>query len=83
MLSNSLRQEAYWRVTHSNPEFAGKRVLDVGVGTGILQIFCAQAGASRIYAIESSNIAELTLEIVKERALDNITEVHQTKIEDF
>lgn len=84
MLNDRPRQEAYRKAIHSNRElFAGKTVLDVGAGTGILSIFCAQAGASKVYAIEASNIAKLACEIVKDNGFDNIIEVHQTKIEDF
>lgn len=84
MLTDRPRQEAYREAILSNRSlFAGKTVLDVGAGSGILSIFCAQAGASKVYAIEASKIAELAREMVKENGFDNIIEVHQTKIEDF
>lgn len=84
MLTDRPRQDAYRDAISSNHSlFAGKTVLDVGAGTGILSIFCAQAGASKVYAIEASNIANLAREIVKSNGFDNIIEVHQTKIEDF
>lgn len=84
MLNDRPRQEAYRAAIHSNRDlFAGKTVLDVGAGTGILSIFCAQAGAAKVYAIEASNIAELAREIVKDNGLEHVIEVHQTKIEDF
>ena len=38
--------------------FKDKVVLDVGCGTGILSIFCAQAGAKHVYGIDNSNIAK-------------------------
>lgn len=37
----------------------GKRVAEIGCGTGILSIFAAQAGAVRVEAIEESRIAEV------------------------
>lgn len=84
MLTDRPRQEAYRTAIHSNRSlFAGKTVLDVGAGTGILSIFCAQAGASKVYAIEASNIANLAREIIKDNGFDQTIEVHQTKIEDF
>lgn len=84
MLSDRPRQEAYRNAILSNRElFNGKIVLDVGAGTGILSIFCAQAGAAKVYAIEASSIANLAREIVKSNGFDHVIEVHQTKIEDF
>lgn len=46
--------------------FKGKTVLDVGCGTGILSLFAAKAGASHVYGIDMSAIAEHAKIIVKE-----------------
>lgn len=84
MLNDRPRQEAYREAIRSNRAlFAGKTVLDVGAGTGILSIFCAQAGAAKVYAVEASNIANLAKKIVQENGFEQIIDVHQTKIEDF
>lgn len=84
MLTDLPRQEAYREAILSNASlFAGKTVLDVGAGTGILSIFCAQAGAAKIYAIEASKIADIARAVVKENGFESIIEVHQTKVEDF
>lgn len=84
MLTDRPRQEAYRDAILSNSSlFVGKTVLDVGAGTGILSIFCAMAGAKKVYSIEASNIAKLAEKVVAENGFDNIIEVHQTKVEDF
>lgn len=84
MLKDRPRQKAYQHAILSNRKlFAGKVVLDVGCGSGILSIFCAQAGASKVYAVEASNMAKLAEKIVTENGFEQIIEVHQTKIEDF
>lgn len=84
MLKDRPRQEAYRNAILSNRSlFEGKTVLDVGAGTGILSVFCAQAGAKKVYAVEASNIARLAKEIVKENGFENVIEVFQQKIEEF
>lgn len=48
-----------------NPSnFAGKVVLDVGTGTGILAHFAIQAGAKHVYAVEASNMADIARKLI-------------------
>ncbi|CAN7111992.1 unnamed protein product [Brassica rapa subsp. narinosa] len=46
-------------------------VVDVGCGTGILSIFCAQAGAKRVYAVDASDIAVQAEEVLKANGLSD------------
>jgi len=49
------RTDAYRAAIEGNPSLiAGKRVLDVGCGTGILSLFAARAGARRVVAVDGS-----------------------------
>jgi type I protein arginine methyltransferase len=57
--------------------------MDVGSGTGILSIFAAQAGASKVYAVEASNLAILSREIIRDNDFHSVIEVVNCKIEDF
>ncbi|KAK4285325.1 hypothetical protein QN277_002036 [Acacia crassicarpa] len=55
MLSDEVRMDAYGTAILKNPSLLkGAVVMDVGCGTGILSLFAAQAGASRVIAIEAS-----------------------------
>jgi len=45
--------------------------LDVGCGTAILSIFCAQAGARKVYGIEASDIVDYASQIVFRNNLQN------------
>lgn len=84
MLEDSVRNKVYKQAVEENKEqFAGKTVLDVGAGSGILSIYCAQAGAATVYAVEASETYKLCTEIVQENGFDNIIKVHHSKIEDF
>ncbi|XP_034236970.1 protein arginine N-methyltransferase 6 [Thrips palmi] len=83
MLNDQPRTEAYRHAINANKAmFKDKIVVDVGAGTGILSIFCAQAGAKKVYAIEASNLAELMKEVVKENKLTDQIEVIQSRVED-
>lgn len=57
--------------------------MDVGSGTGILSIFAAQAGCKKVFAIEASNLSELSLEVIKENGFEDVIQVVNCKVEDF
>ena len=49
MIADTVRMETYNEAIFAC--VAGRLVIDVGAGTGILSIFAAEAGAMHIYAI--------------------------------
>ncbi|KAI0493376.1 hypothetical protein KFK09_023492 [Dendrobium nobile] len=79
MIKDHVRTETYRNaiMRHQNL-ISGKVVMDVGCGTGILSIFCALAGARRVYAIEASDIAVQASEVVKANNLsDKVIVIHE------
>lgn len=83
MLEDFPRTDSYKSAIFNNKTlFKGKTIMDVGCGTGILSIFCAQAGAKKVYAIEASNLAKLAQKIIVENKFENIIEVIQKRVED-
>lgn len=62
--------------------FKGKVVLDVGCGTGILSMFAAKAGASKVIGIDYSDIIVQAKQIVKDNNLEDIVTLMQGKMED-
>jgi len=54
---------------------AGKVVLDVGCGTGILSMMAARAGAKRVIAVDASDIADQARRIVAANRLSDVVTV--------
>lgn len=76
MIQDLARTEAYKNAILSNRAlFEGKIVLEVGSGTGILSIFCAQAKVSKVYAVEASKIAKIASKLIEENHFSDIIEV--------
>merc|ERR1712212_60824 len=83
MLKDEVRTLTYRNAMYHNRHlFKGKVVLDVGCGTGILSMFAAKAGASKVIGIEMSNIVEHAKRIVETNKLDKNVEIIQGKVEE-
>ncbi|XP_026742167.1 protein arginine N-methyltransferase 6 [Trichoplusia ni] len=84
MLEDEPRVTIYRNAILNNKAyFRDKTVLDVGCGTGILSVFCAQAGAKKVYAVEASNIADIAKDVVKENKWEHVIEVINERVEDI
>jgi ribosomal protein L11 methylase PrmA len=53
--------------------------MDVGCGTGILSLLMAKAGAKRVIAVESSDIADCATQIMIDNKMDHIITVVKGK----
>ncbi|GCB75434.1 hypothetical protein scyTo_0017343 [Scyliorhinus torazame] len=85
-------QQGYWGRGAARPGpqpgagvglLQGRTVLDVGAGTGILSVFCAQAGAARVYAAEASVVmAERAREVFEANGLSGRISVLRGRVEE-
>ncbi|KAM6545840.1 hypothetical protein CsatB_026576 [Cannabis sativa] len=83
MIKDQVRTETYRQaIMQHQSSIEGKVVVDVGCGTGILSIFCAQAGAKRVYAVDASEIALQANEVVKANNLSDTVIVLHGRVED-
>lgn len=79
MLSDVARTTAY-RDALTPQVVKGKVVLDVGCGTGILSLFCARAGAKHVFAVDASEMAVKTRQIVAMNGYADVIEVIQASM---
>lgn len=86
MLKDQPRVDAYRKAIdfHGNDWVQDDiTVIDVGAGTGLLSIFCAQNDAQRVICVEASRLAHYTRKIVEANAPKNVIEVHECMAEDL
>lgn len=83
MLKDKVRTGAYQKAILDNKEiFKDKIVLDIGSGTGILSFFAAQAGAKHVYGIEFADIADFSIDIIKNNNMQNKITIIKSKVEE-
>jgi len=82
-LKDKQRTGAYRDAILNNPsDFRDKVVLDVGSGTCILSMFCVQAGAKKVYAVDASDVADLGKKVVDHNKMGDKIEVLKGRIEE-
>uniref|UniRef100_A0A3P9JHR2 type I protein arginine methyltransferase n=1 Tax=Oryzias latipes TaxID=8090 RepID=A0A3P9JHR2_ORYLA len=82
LLRDYLRTATYQKAFLANEDdFKDKVVLDVCSGSGILSFFAIQAGASRVYAVESSPVAEYIQILVRANRLSEQIVVLEGQVE--
>lgn len=80
MLKDTVRVMAYKTAIMS--QVKGKKVIDLGCGTGILSLFAAKAGAAKVIAIEESSIASIAKQMFKKNGADDIVTLYKANSKD-
>ncbi|XP_010788531.1 histone-arginine methyltransferase CARM1 [Notothenia coriiceps] len=63
-------------------DFRGKVVLDVSCGSAMLSFFALQAGATKVYTVESSPMAKYAKILVQSNGLSDRIEILEGKVEE-
>lgn len=83
MMQDTVRTGAYHTAIVSNAaDFAGKTVMDVGTGSGILAYFAAKAGARKVYAVEASNVADRAATLLRHNGMGDKITIIKGKVEE-
>ncbi|XP_029303299.1 histone-arginine methyltransferase CARM1 [Cottoperca gobio] len=83
LLQDYQRTATYQRAILVNEsDFRDKVVLDVCCGSSILSFFAVQAGATKVYAVESSPMAKYTQILVQSNCLSERIKVLEGKVEE-
>lgn len=83
-MQDEIRTRIYRDAIEENrSNFEGKVVMDVGCGSGILSMFAARAGASKVYAVEASQAANHAKKLIAHNGFSSVIEVIQARIEDI
>jgi len=83
MLKDEVRTKSYRNAIMNNKHlFKGKVVLDVGCGTGILSLFAAKAGASKVIGVDFSDIVYQGQQIVKDNQFEDVVTLIKGKVEE-
>ncbi|UPQ98453.1 protein arginine N-methyltransferase [Chloropicon primus] len=82
LLSDRIRISSYNAAILGNADnFAGRVVLDVGCGTGILSAIAARAGAKKVYAVEATDAVEFAKKLMVANNLDDVVTVYHNTVE--
>eukprot|EP00474_Spongospora_subterranea_P010132 CRZ10590.1 hypothetical protein [Spongospora subterranea] len=84
MLQDTSRTLGYKEAVNIASDFMkDKIVLDIGCGSGVLSLFCANSGAKHVYAIDASSVIEHARVVVNENNLSDKITLIKGKIEEI